>query len=385
MPRTSAPSALALSDPPAPPPPAAAAPADPDPDPVPVELEWGAEHRPDHYCDPDLDDALGHDHDDQPDLASHSDLADAAYLDPLALVNAWEGALADLKELHQERFLPPSDTPLTPTQKQAKAPFWYGPPASEASTSRLAPSTSTALPASFSAASLHARARNRAGDEPAALAGSDPAQPTKKRKRLTGSQKKARKAAKLAAGGSIASPAYANGGAGVNEDRHVGYDDEDDDDGPSYEPSSPPPPRRSLNEPAAYTPQSPDLAAPTGAGPEHPALSRALPCFPPAPIIGARAPSSRGGSGGGSGRGAGAERAFVVPPVASLPSVFPPPPTITPLTGREAPLEPETPEQLLEAALWSWFTAGYQTALLHAAAGVARFAPPNEGAQDGTE
>ncbi|BGP50449.1 hypothetical protein JCM10450v2_006368 [Rhodotorula kratochvilovae] len=324
-----------------------------------VELEWGADEDAEPYDEDDYGPGVYFyiNDDDQPEEPPQSDLADAAYLDPLALVNAWEGALTDLKELHQERFLPPSEAPLTPTQKQAKAPFWYGPPASEASTSQLPrpPSTSTststaALPSSFSAASLQARA-----DSSAAAAESTDAPPTKKRKRLTGSQKKARKAAKLALGAGA-------GGGGAQ-----GQDAEEDDDGPSYEPPSPP--RQFAEE--AYTPQSPELArAPLvpEAGPSQPAPPRAALASPPAPPIGARPSSSSSGGGG-------AERAFVIPPVASLPSTFPPPPTITPLTGREAPLDAETPEQLLEAALWSWFTAGYQTALLHAAAGVARFAP----------
>lgn len=37
------------------------------------------------------------DEDEFEDEPAQSDLADTAYLDPLALVNAWEGALADLK------------------------------------------------------------------------------------------------------------------------------------------------------------------------------------------------------------------------------------------------------------------------------------------------
>jgi hypothetical protein len=52
---------------------------------------------------------------------------------------------------------------------------------------------------------------------------------------------------------------------------------------------------------------------------------------------------------------------FHVPPISRLPrsaNQFPQPPPITPLTGDEPPLEAETPEALLESALWSWYTAG---------------------------
>lgn len=72
-----------------------------------------------------------------------TDLAVDAYLDPLALVNAWEGALTDFKVgtvhllpprprpltrcerqfMHPDRFLPPTEAPLSLAQRQAKAPM----------------------------------------------------------------------------------------------------------------------------------------------------------------------------------------------------------------------------------------------------------------------
>lgn len=63
----------------------------------------------------------------------------------------------------------------------------------------------------------------------------------------------------------------------------------------------------------------------------------------------------------------------------SLPTSFPPPPPIVELTDAElsavaeegAEDSKESPEELLQAALWAWYNAGYQTGLYHAAAGVA--------------
>lgn len=81
-------------------------------------------------------------------LAEHNelmatDLSLDAYLDPLALVNAWEGALTDFKVsirhlqlprtpkltrrerqfMHPDRFLPPTEAPLSLAQRQTKAPM----------------------------------------------------------------------------------------------------------------------------------------------------------------------------------------------------------------------------------------------------------------------
>lgn len=127
------------------------------------------------------------------------------------------------------------------------------------------------------------------------------------------------------------------------------------------------------HEEADRAPPPRPIIGPTQPSPALPLDSPSFPAFPPAPPVGARPPTTGSTS---------ASPSFpAIPPVASLPSSFPPPPTIPPLTGTEAPLAPETPEQLLEQALWSWFTAGYQTALLHAAAGVARFAPSEGGGQ----
>ncbi|GAA5891386.1 hypothetical protein JCM8208_002611 [Rhodotorula glutinis] len=317
----------------------------------------------DNDDDDDGPDLVFYSYDDEPqEQEPVSDLADLAYLDPLALVKAWECALDDLKEAHQERFLPPTQAPLALAQKQAKASFWYGPPPSEASTSKLpavAPADPAPLPSVVAAPTEPVNhVEHIEYDAP----------PAKKRKRLTGSQKKARKVAKLN-GGERASSSRAS--SAVQVEAHEHEHEPTYPHGRDVEPE-PEPHARVEREPSPEEDRAPP-ARPL-IGPSQPSAALPLdpptfPSFPPAPPVGARPP-------------AGGALAFPsIPPVASLPSSFPPPPSIPPLTGTEAPLEPETPEQLLEQALWSWFTVGYQTALLHAAAGVARFAP--SGAQQG--
>ncbi|GAA5843164.1 hypothetical protein JCM9279_001880 [Rhodotorula babjevae] len=336
-----------------------------------TELAQVGEHLDDEYDDDGYDDEYGPDlvfysHDDEPhEEPPQSDLADLAYLDPLALVKAWECALEDLKEEHPDRFLPPTQAPLSLAQKQAKASFWYGPPPSEASTSQL-PAVAPAI---------------EAPTPPAAAASTEPvnhvehieydAPPAKKRKRLTGSQKKARKVAKLN-GGERAPSSRASSAlqAETHEDEngHVHAQDVELDLAARAREQLEPSPEEEVRAPPARP-----LIGPTQPAAALPLASPSFRAFPPAPPVGARPP--------GSSSSAAPPSFPSIPPVASLPSSFPPPPTIPPLTGTEAPLAPETPEQLLEQALWSWFTAGYQTALLHAAAGVARFAP--SGGQDG--
>ncbi|GAA5974918.1 hypothetical protein JCM11641_006762 [Rhodosporidiobolus odoratus] len=265
------------------------------------------------------------------------------YLDPLALVNAWEGALQDLKAMHPERFLPPKDAPLSHLQQQKKAPFWHGPPPSAASTSTLPippPSVPSALPpTSFRPSSVHSAAA------PSEVSASE--QP-KKRKRLTGSQKKARKQAKLDA------VAQAGGSGGAQGETFAEEQAIDEDDGPSWQPDEPP----HFEEPViAAAESSPSRPEPQSLPTVHPA--HAAPSPPRVPH-----PSSF---------------SFVVPPMGQLPFSIPPPPPITPLTGDEPPLEAESPSQLMEAMLWSYYTAGYQTALYHAAVGVAKFKPDELG------
>ncbi|GAA5922182.1 hypothetical protein JCM3775_003519 [Rhodotorula graminis] len=325
----------------------------------------------DAYYDDDGDDdpdLVFYSYDDDPqEPEPTSDLADLAYLDPLALVKAWECALDDLKEAHQERFLPPTQAPVALAQKQAKASFWYGPPPSEASTSKLSvvapPPLEPAPAASIVAVSTEpsGHVEHIEYDAP----------PAKKRKRLTGSQKKARKVAKL--GGGERASSRASSAVQVDAPEHDlehAHAHERDVE-PELEPQARGEPERESEEPRARP-----LIGPSQPSTTLPIASSLFPSFPPAPPIDARPPASAR---------AGAAPFPVVPPVASLPSSFPPPPTIPPLTGTEPALEPETPEQLLEQALWSWFTAGYQTALLHAAAGVARFAPSGAQGQGGQQ
>ncbi|KAL8284214.1 hypothetical protein RQP46_004963 [Phenoliferia psychrophenolica] len=53
--------------------------------------------------------------------------------------------------------------------------------------------------------------------------------------------------------------------------------------------------------------------------------------------------------------------------IASAPRSYPAPPPIAPIAPVEPSDEPAaTPEELLQDALWSWYNAGYQTALYHA-------------------
>lgn len=254
---------------------------------------------------------------------------------------------------------------------------WYGPPPSAASTSKLPaqPVVQTASSSTFAPDHGHTLFR-----QASVTPSESPAPGTKKRKRLTGSQKKARKAAKLAATntapvGDEDEPAAAN-------DSHETHD--------SPHAVAPAPAAPAAPSSPSYAPSSPKYA------PDRPLPS------PPA------ASTSAATSGAPIGPQHPSSFAFVVPPVSSLPTTFPPPPPIAPLTGDEPSLEPETPEALLEAALWSWYSeflpssasacvqtaarrrfslwiethqnrasaaAGYQTALYHAAVGVAKFKP----------
>ncbi|GAA5897592.1 uncharacterized protein JCM6883_006748 [Sporobolomyces salmoneus] len=298
-----------------------------------------------------------------------SDVAEEAYLDPLGLVNCWEEALLELKAAHVDRFLPPAEAPRSLAQRQAKAPLWYGPstvpnPLPIASTSQLLSAQPSSSASSEQAQAFSITPVSRESVEPA----------TKKRKRLTGSQKKARKAAKLAnnpatssnttvyQSGRVLNPSHDTKGKSRAEEE----EEDDRSQSPGYEPQSPNleshllpvqpqpvasaegrqvPPHLVATQPSPIQPRSDNSASPRS--------TNGLPP-PPAP--------------------------FVV--LSKLPISFPPPPPITPLTGQEPALEPETSESLLESALWSWYTAGYQTALYHASVGVATFKPSET---DGTE
>ncbi|GAA5867804.1 hypothetical protein JCM3774_005859 [Rhodotorula dairenensis] len=332
-----------------------------------------------------------------PRTTTQTTTATATTTNPFALVNAWEGALQDFKDSHPEHFLPPTESPRTLAQRKVKAPFWYGPPPSEASTSKLVSSTTatTAAPGveqlqavevTYESYLIDAPVQGEQGGtegeqdmdlEP------DEEQPEeganrKKRKRLTGSQKKARKAAKL---GLTSTATTRNGGTGagpVDEGEREAVEDGQPaerprEPSPKHVPQSPPtrqaapvveaesnstPFPFSLPPTAASTPGATHRSDGKDIDPASQAQGPAAALVPPPPP-----PSAF---------------RFVVPPLSSLPTRFPPPPAITPLTGNEPPLEPETPEQLLESALWSWYSAGYQTALYHAAVGVAKFAPSQQ-------
>ncbi|GAA5991722.1 hypothetical protein JCM10908_001111 [Rhodotorula pacifica] len=334
-----------------------------------------------------------------------TDLADQAYADPLALVNAWEGALQDYKDSHPNQFLPPTEAPRSLAQKQTKAPFWYGPPPSEASTSKLAMVTTTAKTSnskqpheavevtyeSYFGATAQGgscppleqeQGRGAEDEEEEEEEGAN----RRKRKRLTGSQKKARKAAKLG----IKSHTTPRGGT----------DNGGGGGGGAGDSLSSPAGHAAVREPSpVYSPRSPRMqAAPeveppaTGSTPfpfPVPAGSATDPSLSSVPPAAALPPTARPDTGqepplhSAPPPPPSAFR-FVVPPMTSLPTRFPPPPAITPLTGHEPPLDAETPEQLLESALWSWYSAGYQTALYHAAVGVAKFAPSENENGNGT-
>ncbi|GAA5894444.1 hypothetical protein JCM6882_004824 [Rhodosporidiobolus microsporus] len=285
--------------------------------------------------------------------APQTDLEDECYLDPLALVNCWESALLDLKAMHPERFLPPTEAPRSLAQMQAKAPIWYGPPSSAASTSKLPPppssTTSSFLPTAFAPPSVTVRPEHLSidTDQPIEEEEEEDQPLPKKRKRLTGSQKKARKAAKLEAAASA-------GMSGKGKERAAA----DEDDGPTYLP----------DKPAGFEAEEEDLQRlPPGGPSQPPPPSHALPSFPALPPSLSAAPPPPPPHP--------SSFAFLVPPMGRLPprgSLAGPPP-ITPLTGEEPPLEAESPAGLLEAMMWSYYTAGYQTALYHAAIGVAKF------------
>ncbi|KWU45877.1 hypothetical protein RHOSPDRAFT_32350 [Rhodotorula sp. JG-1b] len=328
-----------------------------------------------------------------PEPEPTTDLAEQAYTDPLALVNAWEGALQDYKDSHPDQFLPPAEAPRTLAQKKVKAPFWYGPPPSEASTSKLVQATTTTAimigqeprqavevtyESYFGESAAQVEQRRGSGVEQEQTAepeeeeeeGGEGTQ-RRKRKRLTGSQKKARKAAKL---GLKSTAGGGGGGAEAAQTTHR-------QPSPIYSPRSP-------KFQAAARPV--DVQA-TTSGSTPPVPSSSLPPTNPASTLaaaqssGVRTPSDNDPKPSRPAAEAPPPPSafrFLVPPMSTLPRQFPPPPAITPLTGTEPPLDPETPEQLLESALWSWYSAGYQTALYHAAVGVAKFAPSAETSEE---
>lgn len=168
----------------------------------------------------------------------------------------------------------------------------------------------------------------------------------RKRKRLTGSQKKARKAARLG----LKSTAGSGSGGGAEAAHSTPRQPS-----PTYSPRSP--------KLQAATPPV-DVQATTDSGSGPPVPSSSLPPTNSASTLAAETSAVSTPSSKDQDPTRPATEAppppsafrFLVPPMSTLPRGFPPPPAITPLTGTEPPLDPETPEQLLESALWSWYS-----------------------------
>lgn len=126
-----------------------------------------------------------------------------------------------------------------------------------------------------------------------------------------------------------------------------------------------------VDDPLSYSPVSPDFQRDVSLPPIEAALVAVLPVA----IAGPQLPTPA---------------TFVPPPppptllTHKLPTSFPPPP---PIIDVEPPAEgegpEETPAELLQAALWAWYNAGYQTGLYHAAMGVAGLGTGAEGDVDG--
>ncbi|ORY42973.1 hypothetical protein BCR35DRAFT_311236 [Leucosporidium creatinivorum] len=158
------------------------------------------------------------------------------------------------------------------------------------------------------------------------------------------SSKKKSQAAKRKAAAKVDTPSFAEPSTKKHKTTHTAPQPPSS---PRYTPASPSFQRAlSLEAPPHSIPIVAPPSAPTIAGPHLPSPSSFLP--PPAP------------------------------PALSLPKSFPPPPPIVELTAEELASVAEggdegkeSPEELLQAALWAWYNAGYQTGLYHAAAGVA--------------
>lgn len=128
---------------------------------------------------------------------------------------------------------------------------------------------------------------------------------------------------------------------------------------------APPSPRHTPSSPR-YSPQSPQFQRALSLPPSTlclPATATFTPEPPPhterLPIAGPQLPSP-------------STFAPLPPPPSAnlLHRPYPSPPPIVPLDGSEE-VELETPEEMLQNALWAWYNAGYKTALYHAAMGVA--------------
>lgn len=173
----------------------------------------------------------------------------------------------------------------------------------------------------------------------------------RKRKRLTGSQKKARKAAKLGLKSTAGGSSGGGGGADAAETTSR-------QPSPTYSPRSPKFQAAAQPVDVPATTSSASASVSSSLLPSNSVSTLAAAQTSDIPI-----PSNHGPNASGPATGAppppppppSAFR-FLVPPMSTLPRQFPPPPAITPLTGTEPPLDPETPEQLLESALWSWYS-----------------------------
>lgn len=109
-----------------------------------------------------------------------------------------------------------------------------------------------------------------------------------------------------------------------------------------------------------WCPRSPEYQR--SASPPHapiPALALAATLAPPLPVAGPQLPTP-------------ATFAPPIPrfPTGTAPRSYPSPPPIVATDSADG-VGSGTPEELLQEALWSWFNAGYQTALYHASLGAA--------------
>lgn len=225
---------------------------------------------------------------------------------------------------------------------------WYGPPPSEASTSKLPAPTAYKDLILPTAGAIGEDEDDEEEDQYAPQPvewqawkeQQEEAVNPKKRKRLTGSQKKARKLAKMGRGES-------NGAGSGDQKKKAAKSSPARKDAVLPTANANPSATAQTTASEAPAPTAAPTAAPAPAPPPAPA-----PAPPPAPAL-APPPASAAPP---TLPPPSAFR-FVVPPISSLPRHFPSPPKITPLTGNEPPLEPESSEQLLESALWSWYSA----------------------------
>lgn len=173
----------------------------------------------------------------------------------------------------------------------------------------------------------------------------------RKRKRLTGSQKKARKAAKLGLKSTAGGSSGGGGGGGADAAETTSRQPS-----PTYSPRSPKFQAAAQPVDVPATTSSASANVPSSLLPSNSASTLAAAQTSDIPIPSNNGPSPSGPAIGAPPPPPPSAFRFLVPPMSTLPRRFPAPPAITPLTGTEPPLDPETPEQLLESALWSWYS-----------------------------